>query len=622
MSLQIETQPFQFNSSLTTLDGLTASGAVKIGDNLTVLGNISASGTATFANTFFTTTSALCAVANSTGPALYIGQLGTGDLASFYDLSPTPVEVLHVGASDGIPGVGIYTSTPNKELTVVGEISATRVIYASGGNSNNWNSAYNIATLYQSTSGSFATNTSLQSTSALLTPLTTTNTLTSQLVLNTAINTLTGNWNTAYQAVSTEPYTLVDATSSIQPKRGFNTASGNYASIVGSKCSTASGRYSTIAGGFGNFNPLRSSIIGGGDFNHTGGYCATPISNTSNPTTLATASLSGNGTCTSINLGGAFGSCFSTTGTNAVSIVYTTSGAPLSAGNFAVANIVSQPNTTCIIVNGDYSVNQASSASLSATCVFVYDRLLNQNGFHSTIGGGKLNTASGQYDTVVGGIRNSAIGSCSFVGGGFRNFAQSCAAVVVGGCQNTASGQYSSILGGTGNQSPGRTAGVGAGSSNCANGNCSFIGGGISNNTGTGSTSFIGGGNTNRACGVSTSVVGGQSNCITVAGDCSVIGGGQCNNISSIYSFVAGGSANDTKGFANTFMLGTGLSASAANFTYVNNLSSQGVVVANPLRVGNSQSATGPVGSVTGKVEIFNASGTSLGFIPVYSTIT
>ena len=120
MSLQIETQPFQFNSSLTTLDGLTASGAVKIGDNLTVLGNISASGTATFANTFFTTTSALCAVANSTGPALYIGQLGTGDLASFYDLSPTPVEVLHVGASDGIPGVGIYTSTPNKELTVVG----------------------------------------------------------------------------------------------------------------------------------------------------------------------------------------------------------------------------------------------------------------------------------------------------------------------------------------------------------------------------------------------------------------------------------------------------------------------------------------------------------------------
>jgi hypothetical protein len=702
MSLQIETQPFQFNSSLTTLDGLTASGAVRIGNNLTVLGNISAGGTATFANTVFTTTSALCAIANSTGPALYIGQQGIGDLASFYDLSPTPVEVLHVGASIGIPGVGIYTSTPNTALTVVGDISATGVLYTANSvnwnssytttnsNSANWNLAYTYGTAYQNTSGSFATNTLLRSTSALLTPLTTTNTLTSQLVLNTTINTVSGNWNTAYQSVSSQPYTLADATSSIKPIRGNNTASGCY-SIVGSGCSntiaaagnfgviaggrgntncgncmgvvgggvgntssayastvgggfgntasgnrsvvaggtsniafgvrasvlgggcnaacgncstisggykntisttggasvivggvcnTASNTYSNINGGFGNFAPLRSSIIGGGDFNHTGGYCPTPISNTSTPTNLATAQLSGNGTCTSINLGGAFGSCFSTTGTNAVSIVYTTSGAPLSAGNFAVANIVSQPNTTCIIVNGDYSVNQNSSASLSATCVFVYDRLLNNTGFHSTIGGGKLNTASGQYDVVVGGIRNSAIGNCSFIGGGFRNFAQSCAAAVGGGCQNTASGQYSAILGGTGNQSPGRTAGVGAGSSNCANGNCSFIGGGISNNTGANSTSFIGGGNTNVACGTSSNIVGGQSNTITSVGNCSTIAGGRCNIISSEHSFIASGSANDTKGFGYTFILGTGLSATQVNYTYVNNISAQSTISA------------------------------------------
>jgi hypothetical protein len=375
----------------------------------------------------------------------------------------------------------------------------------------------------------------------------------------------------------------------------LNTASGLYSTIVGGCCNTssgcfsiigngklntASGTYSFVAGGFGNFNPLRSSTIGGGDFNHTGGYCATPIGNTSNPTNLATAQLSGNGTNTVINLGGVFGSCFSTTGTNAVSIVYTTSGAPLSAGNFAVANIVSQPNTTCIIVNGDYSVNQNSSASLSATCMFVYDRLLNQNGFHSTIGGGKLNTASGQYDVVVGGIRNSAIGSCSFVGGGFRNFAQNIASVVGGGCQNTASGQYASILGGIGNTAVGRTAGVGAGSSNCANGNCSFIGGGISNNTGANSTSFIGGGNTNVACGTSSNIVGGQSNTITSVGNCSTIAGGRSNVISSEHSFIASGSANDTKGFTNTFILGTGLSATQVNYTYVNNISAQSTISA------------------------------------------
>ena len=48
-----------------------------------------------------------------------------------------------------------------------------------------------------------------------------------------------------------------------------------------------------------------------------------------------------------------------------------------------------------------------------------------------------------------------------------------------------------------------------------------------------------------------------------------------------MYSFVAGGSANDTKGFANTFILGTGLSAAKANYTYVNNLSVQGNIESN-----------------------------------------
>jgi hypothetical protein len=187
------------------LSGGTITGATKINSNLTVTGNISAQGTAYFNNTLFSTTSALCAIANSSGPALYIGQSGSGDLASFYDYTPvsgSPIEVLHVGATVGNPFVGVYTSFPNKELTVVGNVSATKNFYDSVGNSSQWNTAYIISTTYQSASGSFATNTLLQSTSALLTPLTLTNTLTSQLVLNTAINTLTGNWNSAYSSTT------------------------------------------------------------------------------------------------------------------------------------------------------------------------------------------------------------------------------------------------------------------------------------------------------------------------------------------------------------------------------------------------------------------------------------
>jgi len=165
----------QWNSTYTTLCATSGTFATKsfvqsnylnltggsVNGNLVVTGNLSAQGTAFFANTIFTTTSALCAQANSSGPALYVSQAGSGDLASFYDLTPTPVEVLHVGASIGKPYVGIYTSNPNVELTVNGRISASQVIYASGGNSNQWNTAYNTSTVYQSASSSFATKSAL-----------------------------------------------------------------------------------------------------------------------------------------------------------------------------------------------------------------------------------------------------------------------------------------------------------------------------------------------------------------------------------------------------------------------------------------------------------------------------
>jgi hypothetical protein len=58
---------------------------------------------------------------------------------------------------------GVFTG-PNNVFTVGGTISASRVIYASGGNSNNWNSAYSTSTAYQSTSATFATTLSLSAT--------------------------------------------------------------------------------------------------------------------------------------------------------------------------------------------------------------------------------------------------------------------------------------------------------------------------------------------------------------------------------------------------------------------------------------------------------------------------
>ena len=114
---------------------LPLSGGLITGD-LTILGSVSAAGPVTFVgNTVFSSTSALSVVNISpvgTVPALYVGQSGSGDIASFYDIDQN-TEVLHIGGANGThPNVGIKTSAPNKTLTVAGEISATGDITTSG----------------------------------------------------------------------------------------------------------------------------------------------------------------------------------------------------------------------------------------------------------------------------------------------------------------------------------------------------------------------------------------------------------------------------------------------------------------------------------------------------------
>ena len=54
----------------------------------------------------------------------------------------------------------------------------------------------------------------------------------------------------------------------------------------------------------------------------------------------------------------------------------------------------------------------------------------------------------------------------------------------------------------------------------------------------------------------------------------------------------------------------------------VSTLAGQKLLVPAGIGVGNSAAATGPVGNVVKKVQIFDASGTSLGYVPVYDAIT
>jgi hypothetical protein len=143
------------DNNFLNLSGGLVSGPVRINNDLTVFGNLTASGTTTFANTIFSTTSSLSVVHIGSGPALWVGNNGDGDIASFYDIDSN-VEILHVGGNNGtFPNVGVKTSEPNVDFTVNGQISANNIIWDANGNSENWNSAYNIATAYQGISGSF-----------------------------------------------------------------------------------------------------------------------------------------------------------------------------------------------------------------------------------------------------------------------------------------------------------------------------------------------------------------------------------------------------------------------------------------------------------------------------------
>lgn len=100
-----------------------------VGD-VVVYGNLSANGSMTFTNTLFNTTSALSVINTGTGPALVVSQEGDQAIAAFYDHAASGIALWVDGAADRPGYVGIKTTTPNKELTVVGDISATGRIYS------------------------------------------------------------------------------------------------------------------------------------------------------------------------------------------------------------------------------------------------------------------------------------------------------------------------------------------------------------------------------------------------------------------------------------------------------------------------------------------------------------
>ena len=224
------------------------------------------------------------------------------------------------------------------------------------------------------------------------------------------------------------------------------------------------------------------------------------------------------------------------------------------------------------------------------------------NGNNSLAIGGTSNVASNLYAATIGGCQLSAGAEYSGVFTGYCNqiIGNSFSSTIIGGANNfNSNAPYSAIIGGLHNCdiSSGNNVILGgsnncfiggaldsvmAGSYNIGNSLGSFLGGSANVlGAGTGSGSYyqvIAGGEYNCIGTNSTyaGIVAGFNNCI-VNGNSSIIVGGSNNTASSYCSFIAGGQNNHTKGFSNTFILGSSLSATQADTTYVNNVIASGV---------------------------------------------
>jgi len=384
-------------------------------------------------------------------------------------------------------------------------------------------------------------------------------------------------------------YTLVNATSSIQPVRGFNTASCIYSNVAGGCNNTVYGNYSSVVGGLSNkVNCSDYSSIAGGCSNN---ICWTPGSNVAGGyynTVCGSFSNIAGGYCNTssgdytayTSIGGGFENTicwFSPGSTIAGGKFNTASGyySTIAGGCFnkTCAYMSTVGGGYCNTASGDYST--VAGGCYNTTCG-VYSSVLGglssiAYGQYSTITGGSCNAASGSYSNIAGGRWNTTKSDHDTIGGGWCNLTctSSCyygSNTIGGGSSNTISSYYAchTIGGGfcncvcvSGPQFGGAIGGgaynsvkcgystIGGGNSNEAWGWVSTIGGG-STNTASNSYATIGGGSTNKACGLYSTIGGGFGNTITCSGYWSTITGGRGNSASSYYSTVAGGQDNST----------------------------------------------------------------------------
>jgi hypothetical protein len=513
-----------------------------VGENLTVYGDISAQGDIIYRRVFRTISRSLSVVSRGVGPAAYISQVaGPGAVASF--VAGNNVEVLHVGNYNVFqtPKVGINTSTPNLELTVNGSVSSNSLFYDPSGNSSQWNSVFSTVYANSATWDNFL-------------PYIKSN----------------------FSKLSTQAFFLDRTNYGISPTLGDNVATGEFSSILGGRNNNNNGKCNTFI--------LGSNIVADKkDYTYVNNLqaqesvCGTFFGDGSNLIGIKSPYVFGNTVLQSIK--------------------------PLSGKNEVTqdfANILGG----CLNTSKNYYSTIAGGYSSTAS------------GSYNFIGNGKFNQTNGAYDNILGGSNNKIYGNYSNILGGYNNNVAVYCSTIAGGENNSINGAYGFIAGGTSNYIPPNISNVSILGSNIRLNSYSSQDTTYVNNLSSQGVVYDKGGDSNNWNSayigfnrISLSAVNWNSAYSTVCansaswqnpisyGDTiyakissapftlnttsSSIYPSRGNNIvTSNLSFIGGGNNNDTKGFSNTFIFGSNLSASKVDYTYVNNLSSQGFVYA------------------------------------------
>jgi hypothetical protein len=279
-----------------------------------------------------------------------------------------------------------------------------------------------------------------------------------------------------------------------------------------------------------------------------------------------------------------------------------------------VTGLYSVASGTTSIANGGYTIagGQYSFVNGQYNYVFGASSSILGGGFntlstyYSIIGGGFNNTgATNDYISILGGDSNRSDGRFTIIGSGFNNIIDSTSSysiignglghvingaksIILGGGYNKVYNNYATVIGGKNNINRGKYSLIGAGYDNFigTGGTRTVIIGGDSN-TGTTNSIFIGLGKNNYSSGAESFIGNGSGNMIysqggfigsgnghIINGLSSFIGSGGGNQIYASNSSIVGGGNNlisGTTGLTNVHIIGSNITGTTANTTYVEN---------------------------------------------------